>query len=184
MKLKKVICSALIVAGAFSSFAATAFAANTSDEHIAVVWAYSEPSFQLIKSYDKVDIDPLASSYRKKEDSSKVYFKFNASSGYLDVKACAVTPSGLQNNGSHFLTSEAINYTYNPSSGSIASYARCSPSKNYGISSLIYEKASKYKGDKYATLKVRSTATNYGKGYGWWSPDSSQTHNTPTYYNS
>lgn len=183
MKFKKIICSVLIATSVFSSFATTAFAANTSDEHIAVVWAYSQPSFQLIKNYDRKDSEPLASSYHKKENSSKVFFKMGGS-GYLDVKACAVTPAGIQNHGSHFLSSEAINYTYNPSTGTLVSYARCTPNKNYGISSLIYENALSYQGHKYATLKVRSSSTVYGTGEGWWSPDSSQTHNTPTYYNS
>ena len=178
MKFKKIICSALIAAGIFSSFATTAFAANTIDKEISVVWAYSEPSFQLIKEYGKEDLI-TSSAYEKKEDTSKIFFKFYGSSGYVDVKACAVTNAGINKYGDGFRLADTVELTYSPTTGKVVSYARCNNGKNYGISSLIKEK-----GYTYATLRVKSSSVLYGTGRGCWSPDSSQTHNIPTYHNS
>ena len=186
MKFKKIICSALIAAGIFSSFATTAFAAdaNTEDRKISIVWSYSTSSFQFIKENGKEGIQ-TSSDYDWKGNSSKVFFKYtSASGGNIDVQTRAISASGVAR-GDSFLYSETTNYTYNPSTGKIVNFARCTPGKNYGISSLIYEKGEKYTdGKKYATLMVKSSAINYGTGEGWWSPDSSQTHNTPTYLNS
>lgn len=171
MNVKKVICSVLISAGIFYSFATTAFAANTSDEEIRINWQYSEPSFQFITDTS----GNLTARY--KSDTSRVFFKLTSPSTYAHVKVLGVPSSKIDNNGNGtYGTLDVKNLTYNPTTGKIVQYARCDANKNYSIASLVKEN-----GYTYCTLKVRSTVL-YGTGKGWWSPDSSQTHNAPTYY--
>ncbi len=103
---------------------------------------------------------------RAKTDTSPVYVYVDQSTySFVRVRAYGQVTSSTT-------TTNCQNCTYH--GGAIVPYVRCNRDVGYSVSSMIHEY-----GWTYASLGFQSAGVNSDTVTGWWSADSSQTHNTP-----
>lgn len=150
--LKRTLTVVLAVIMMASMMVIPAFAANTTDTDF---W------YHVATTNDFPRI-----TGREKTDTSPVYVYVDQST-YSFVRVQAIGQSTTSPTCTNYR-----NCTYY--GGTIVPYVRCNRDVGYSVSSMINE----YEWT-YATLGFQSAGSGSDTVTGWWSADSSKTHNTP-----